>query len=385
MRKPRLMTPGPAMVPEDVLLELARPVFHHRSMEAKQVMTEVTGGLKEVFQTKNDVLILTASGTGAMEAAVVNAVPPGGKALVLSAGHFGARWTNICKAFSVNAVALETEWGRPVDPEQVAQALLAHPDTACVFGTLSETSTGTGHPIEAIGRIVAGTPALFAVDGISGVGAMECRTDLWGIDLLCVGSQKALMIPPGLAFVSVSPKAWAKIDSFEAPCYYFNLKAARKKVKEFDTPYTPAHTLILALRAALRKIKEEGIEAIWQRHRRMSEACQAGILALGLELFSARPAEGLTAFRVPEGLNEAQIRSKLAERFGISTVGGQDKLKGKIIRIGHMGYTDEIDVVGTLAALELVLAELGHDVEPGQAVAAAQQVLIGQKSPVAAG
>jgi aspartate aminotransferase-like enzyme len=385
MRKPRLMTPGPAMVPEDVLLELARPVFHHRSSEAKQVMTEVIEGLKEVFQTQNDVLILTASGTGAMEAAVVNAVPPGGKAVVLSAGHFGARWTSICKAFSVNAVVLETEWGRPVDPEQVAQALRAHPDTTCVLGTLSETSTGTGHPVERIGRIVAETPALFAVDGISGVGAMECHTDVWGIDLLCVGSQKALMIPPGLAFVSVSPKAWARIDAFESHSYYFNLKAARKKVKEFDTPYTPAHTLILALRMALRKIKEEGIENIWERHRRMSEACQAGIQALGLELFSARPAEGLTAFRVPEGLKEAQIRSRLAERFGISTVGGQDKLKGKIIRIGHMGYTDEIDVVGALAALEMTLAELGHDVEPGQAVTAAQQVLIGQKSTVAAG
>ena len=219
MRKPRLMTPGPAMVPEDVLLELARPVIHHRSDEAKQVITEVIDGLKEVFQTQNDVLILTASGTGAMEAAVVNAVPPGGKALVLSAGYFAARWANICKAFGINAVVLETEWGQPVDPDQVAEALRQHPDTVCVLGTLSETSTGTGHPVEAIGRIVAETPAVFAVDGISGVGAMECRTDEWGIDLLCVGSQKALMLPPGLAFVAVSPKAWAKIDSFDSHSY----------------------------------------------------------------------------------------------------------------------------------------------------------------------
>ena len=385
MRKPRLMTPGPAMVPEDVLSELARPVIHHRSNECKEVITEVIEGLKEVFQTRNDVLILTASGTGAMEAAVVNAVPAGAKALVLSAGHFGARWAHICKAFGINAIVIETEWGQPVDPEQVAAALRQHPDTACVLGTLSETSTGTGHPVEAIGRIVAGTPALFAVDGISGVGAMECRTDLWGIDLLCVGSQKALMIPPGLAFVAVSPKAWAKIDAFDAPSYYFNLKAARKKIKEFDTPYTPAHTLILALRTALRRIKEEGMENVWQRHRKMSEACQAGIQALGLELFSTRPAEGLTAFRVPDGLKESQIRGKLSERFGITTVGGQDKLKGKILRIGHMGYTDELDVIGTLAGLEMILAELGYDVEPGQAVTAAQQVLIGQKNAVAVG
>jgi aspartate aminotransferase-like enzyme len=385
MRKPRLMTPGPAMVPEDVLLELARPVIHHRSNEAKQVVTEVLEGLKEVFQTKNDVLILTASGTGAMEAAVVNAVPPGGKALVLSAGYFGARWGNICKAFGINAVVLETEWGQPVDPEQVAEGLRKHPDTVAVLGTLSETSTGTGHPIEAIGRIVAGTPALFVVDGISGVGAMECRADRWGVDILCAGSQKALMLPPGLAFVSVSAKAWAKIDTFDSHSYYFNLKVARKKIKESDTPYTPAHTLILALRTALRRIKEEGLENVWQRHRKMSEACQAGILALGLELFSARPAEGLTAFRVPDGLKESQIRNNLTERFGITTVGGQEKLKGTIIRIGHMGYTDELDVIGTLAALEMTLAELGYDVEPGRAITAAQQVLIGQKVAVAIG
>jgi aspartate aminotransferase-like enzyme len=373
------------MVPEDVLLELARPVIHHRSNEAKQVITEVIAGLKEVFQTRNDVLILTASGTGAMEAAVVNTVPRGGKALVLSAGHFGARWAHICKALGASTIVLETEWGQPVDPEVVAEALRQYPDTICVFGTLSETSTGTGHPIEAIGRIVAQTPALFAVDGISGVGAMECRTDLWGIDLLCVGSQKALMIPPGLAFLSVSAKAWAQIDSFDSPSYYFNLKGARKKIKEFDTPYTPAHTLILALRTALRRIKEEGIENVLDRHRRMSAACQAGIQALGLELFSARPAEGLTAFRVPEDLKETQIRSRLSERFGISTVGGQDKLKGKIIRIGHMGYADELDVIGTLAALEMTLGELGYHVAPGRAVTAAQQVLIGHKSAVAIG
>lgn len=379
MQKPRLMTPGPASVPEAVLLELARPVIHHRSAEAKEVIVEVAAGLKEVFQTQNDVLILTSSGTGAMEAAAVNSVPPGGKALVLNAGHFAARWGDICKAFGINAVMLDTEWGQPVNPEQVAEALKQHPDAACVMGTLSETSTGTGHPIEAIGKIVAQTPALFVVDGISGVGAMECRPDDWGIDLLCAGSQKALMLPPGLAFVSVSPKAWAKIDEFDSKSFYFNLKSARKKMKEFDTPYTPAHTLILALRTALRLIKEEGIENVWNRHRLMSEACQAGVRALGLELFSARPAEGLTAFRVPEGLKDGDIRKGLVDRFGLTTVGGQGKIKGKIVRVGHMGYTDEIDVVAALAALELVLHNLGHKVVPGAAVTAAQQVILGQK------
>jgi serine---pyruvate transaminase len=379
MQKPRLMTPGPAPVPEDVLLELARPVIHHRSAEAKQVITEVAAGLKEVFQTQNEVLILTASGTGAMEAAVVNTVPPGGKALILNAGHFAARWGDIAKTYGINAVMLDTEWGQPVDPARVAGALKQHPDTAAVFGTLSETSTGTGHPVEAIGKVVAQTPALFVVDGISGVGAMECRTDAWKIDVLCVGSQKALMVPPGLAFVAVSPKAWAKIDTFDAPSFYFNLKAARKKMQEFDTPFTPAHTLILALRASLKRIKAEGMENIWRRHRLMSEACQAGVQALGLELFSTRPAEGLTAFRVPEGLKDTEIRNKLVDRFGITTIGGQGKLKGQIVRIGHMGYLDEIDVVAGLAALEMVLSDLGLDIEPGCAVTAAQQVLLRRK------
>jgi serine---pyruvate transaminase len=383
MRKPRLMTPGPAPVPEDVLLELARPVIHHRSAEAKTVITEVAAGLKEVFQTKNDVLILTASGTGAMEAAAVNTVPQGGKALVLNAGYFANRWSNICKAFGIQAVSLDTEWGQPTDPTRVANALKEHPDTVCVMGTLSETSTGTGHPVEAIGKIVAATDAVFAVDGISGVGAMECRTDAWGVDILCVGSQKALMLPPGLAFVSVSPKAWAKIDAFASHSFYFNLKSARSKMKEFDTPFTPAHTLILALRQSLARIREEGIENVWSRHRLMSEACQAGVQALGLELFSARPAEGLTAFRVPDGLKDGDIRNRLADRFGITVVGGQDKLKGKIIRIGHMGYTDELDVVSGLAALEMVLNDLGFDVEPGVAVTAAQQVLLGRKPALA--
>lgn len=376
MKKPRLMTPGPAPVPEDVLLEMARPVIHHRSAEAKQVIVECVNDLKRVFLTEHDVMILTSSGTGAMEAAAVNTVPRGGKALVLNAGWFAQRWLKICQTYGIGAVSLDFEWGQPVDPARVENALREHTDTVAVFGTLSETSTGTGHPVEAIGRIVGRTDAVFAVDGISGIGAMECRTDAWGIDLLCVGSQKALMLPPGLAFVTVSPKAWRKIDAFEAPAFYFNLKAARKKMAEFDTPYTPAHTLIAGLRVALKRILAEGIENVWERHRRMSEACQAGMLALGLELFSARPAEGLTAFRVPDGLKDTEIRGKLAERFGITTIGGQDRLKGKIVRIGHMGYFDELDVVAGLAALEMVLAELGYDLEPGRAVAAAQQVLL---------
>jgi aspartate aminotransferase-like enzyme len=379
------MTPGPAPVPEDVMLEMARPVIHSRDPRTKDAIKEAMEGLQEVFQTKNDVIIMAATGTGAMEAAAVNTVPPGGKALVLNAGWFGQRWAKVCQAHGINAVTLDFEWGQPVDPARVAAALAEHPDIVCVMGTLSETSTGTGHPIDEIGAVVAKTDAVFAVDGISGVGAMECRTDEWGVDLLAVGSQKALMLPPGLAFLTVSPKAWAKIDSFAARAFYFSLKAARKKLPEFDTPYTPAHTLIFGLNVALRRIREEGVENVWLRHRRMSDACQAGVKALGLDLFSARPAEGLTAFIVPEGLKEGEIRKKLDQHFGITVVGGQDKLKGKIIRVGHMGYVDELDVVAALAGLEQVLAEVGHEFEPGVAVAAAQRVLIGGRNAVAVG
>ncbi|MBI1324575.1 aminotransferase class V-fold PLP-dependent enzyme [bacterium] len=381
MQKPRLMTPGPAPVPEDVLLKMAQPVIHHRSAEAKENIVKAVDGLKKVFGTSNDVMILTASGTGAMEAAAVNTVPKGGKALVLNAGWFALRWAKICQAYGIQAITLDTEWGQPVDPARVANALAENPDTVCVMGTLSETSTGTGHPVEAIGKVVAKTDAVFAVDGISGIGAMECHQDAWGIDILCVGSQKALMLPPGLAFISVSPKAWKKIDAFDAPAFYFNLKSARKKAAESDTPYTPAHTLIQGLNVALDRILAEGIENVWARHKRMSDACQAGVQALGLSLFSSRPAEGLTAFYVPDGIKDSAIRNKLQEKFGIYTVGGQDKIKGKIVRIGHMGYTDELDVISGLAALEMVLAELGMDVEPGVAVTAAQRVLMGQSQP----
>lgn len=384
MRKPRLMAPGPAPVPEEVMLEMAKPVIHSRDPRTKEGIKHAVQGLQEILKTSNDVAILAATGTGAMEAAALHAVPPGKKALVLNAGWFGLRWAKICQAHGIAFETLDFEWGQPVDPDRVAEALKGRSDIAVVMGTLSETSTGTGHPIEAIGKVVAETDALFAVDGISGVGAMECHVDAWKIDFLCVGSQKALMLPPGLAFVTVSPKAWAVIDTFEPKAFYFGLKAARKKLADWDTPYTPAHTLIFGLNKSLSMIRAEGIENVWARHKAMSEACQAGVKALGLELFSARPAEGLTAFVVPEGLKDTDIRKKLDERFGITVVGGQDKLKGKIVRIGHMGYNDEVDVVGALAALEMVLAQLGYEFEPGAGVSAAQRALIGQGSPVGA-
>ena len=235
MTKYRLLTPGPTQVPEDALLALARQIKHHRTDEFRRLFAEVLEGLKYAFQTENDVLVLTSSGTGAMEAAVASVVPRGGTAIVLESGKFSERWRLICEAFGIHVIRYEVPWGAAFSPDEVARLLSEHPETVAVYSTLSESSTGVGHDIEAIGRAVAATPALLVVDAISGAGAMECRTDAWGIDLLVVGSQKALMCPPGLAFLAVSPKAWQQIESADRQAFYFDLTAYRKALAEPDT------------------------------------------------------------------------------------------------------------------------------------------------------
>ena len=375
MRKHRLMTPGPSPVPEETLLALAEPMFHHRTKEFEAILRDVLADLKYVFATQNDVLILTSSGTGAMEAAVVNTVARGEKVIVLASGRFGERWAEISKAFGIEPVVVAVGPGQSVTPAQLDDALKKNPDTVAVFATLCETSTGAGHDLEAMGKIVARTPAILAVDGISGAGAMECRTDAWGIDILVTGSQKALMLPPGLAFLTMSSKAWARVEAVKPQAFYFDLKKMRKKITVPDTLFTPAHTLIKALGVSLRKIREEGIEQVWSRHRRLAAACRAGVRALGLELFAANPADAVTTVTVPAGLDVTRLLARLVERFGLKLVGGQDELKGRIFRIAHMGYMDELDIIGVISALELVLAELGWKVESGRAVTAAQQIV----------
>jgi aspartate aminotransferase-like enzyme len=359
-------------VPEETLLELAQPMFHHRTPEFEAILRQVLADLKYVFDTKNDVLILTSSGTGAMEAAVVNTVARGQKIIVLAAGRFGERWAEIAKAFGIEPVLVQVAPGQSVTPDQLATALRSHPDAVAVFATLCETSTGAGHDIQAFGKLVAATPMILAVDAISGGGAMECRTDAWGIDVLVTGSQKALMMPPGLSFVAVSPKAWARADQIKPQAFYFDLKKMRKKLSVPDTPFTSAHTLIKALGTSLKRLRDEGIENVWSRHRRLAAACRAGVRALGLELFAAQPADAVTTITVPPGLDVSKLLTRLVERFGLKLVGGQDELKGRIFRIAHMGYMDELDIVSAMAALEIVLAELAWSVKPGIAVAAAQ-------------
>jgi aspartate aminotransferase-like enzyme len=369
------MTPGPSPVPEETLLALAEPVFHHRTKEFEIILRQVLADLKYVLATENDVLILTSSGTGAMEAAVVNTVARGEKAIVLASGRFGERWADIATAFGIEPVLVKVEPGQSVTPSQLDQALQQHPESVAVFATLCETSTGAGHDLKAMGEIVARTPALLAVDGISGTGAMECRTDAWGIDILVTGSQKALMLPPGLAFLTMSKKAWARADAIKPQAFYFDLNKMRKKIAVPATPFTPAHTLVKALGLSLKRIREEGIENVWARHRRLAAACRAGILALGLELFAVQPADAVTTVKVPPGLDVSKLLARLVERFGLKLTGGQDELKGKIFRIAHMGYMDELDIIGTISALELVLSELEWKTESGTAVHAAQREL----------
>ena len=372
---PRLYTPGPVEVPEAALLAMARQVRHHRTPEFRRTMADVFAGLKYVFQTANDVLVLACSGTGGMEAAVVNTVPRGGRALVLESGKFAERWRLIAERFGVEVVRYELPWGEAFDAAEVARLLAEHPDIAAVFATLQETSTGVGHDIEAIGRVVRDTHALFVVDGISGVGAMECRTDDWGIDVLVVGSQKALMTPPGLAFLAVSPKAWRQIEAIDRPAFYFDLVAYRKAAEANETPYTPAIPLVEALAESLRLIRATGIENVWARSRRLSRAVLAGIAAVGLRPVAKRPAEGVSAVYLPDGIEGKAFLARLEERFGIKLAGGQGPLKGKIFRIAQMGQIDEADILGCLAAIELVLLEMGHAVTLGSAVAAAEAAL----------
>ncbi|MDO4584058.1 MAG: alanine--glyoxylate aminotransferase family protein, partial [Planctomycetia bacterium] len=298
----RLMTPGPTPVPEEARLALAKDVRHHRTESFREIFRQAQEGLREVFRTQNEIAILCGSGTAAMEACVVNAVPRGGTALVLYSGKFAERWAKLCERFQIRPILYEVPWGEAFRPEKVREYLEKYPEIEAVYATLSETSTGVGHDIAGIGRVVAETEALFVVDGISGVGGMECRTDAWGIDLLAVGSQKALMTPPGLAFVAVSPKAWRKRDSFlePPPTFYLDLQAYRKSARTFDTPYTPPRSMLAALLESLRFLREVGIENVWRQTALLAKAVRAAVTAMGLTVFAQRPCDVLTLIQMPE-------------------------------------------------------------------------------------
>lgn len=375
MKKFRLLAPGPTPVPPEVLLAMAQPVIHHRTPEFEALFAQARRGLQWLFQTRREVLILAASGTGAMEGAVANACSPGDPVLVLKGGKFGERWAEICQAYGLSVIPVEVPYGKAVDPQDVAAALRREPAIAAVFATHSETSTGVLHDLEAIAAIVRQTPALLVVDAITSLGVVDLPTDAWGVDVVVAGSQKALMLPPGLAFACLSDRAWAAAERARLPRYYFNFLVERKVQAKHQTAWTPAISLIAGLKAALDLLQAEGLPAVFARHERLARATRAAVTALGLTLFAERPTPAVTAVKVPEGVDGGAIVRVLRDKHGISIAGGQGSMKGKVFRIATLGYADAYDVLTGIAALEFTLAELGYPVRLGDGLRAAQDVL----------
>jgi aspartate aminotransferase-like enzyme len=383
MLKRFLITPGPTPVPPEVLLAGAEPVVHHRAPRFVEIFRECIAGLQYVYQTENDVVVFAASGTGAMESAVVNVVNPGDKTIVASVGNFGERWVKLNQKWGAGVVALEFEWGTRAEPATIEQALADNPDAKAVYVQFSETSTGVVNDIKSIGEIVARTPAILVVDAISGLGATDLTTDAWRVDVCVAGSQKALMIPPGLACVAVSDKAWQVVERCANPRFYFDWLSYRAKAGDGQTPFTPAVSLFVMLNRAIEMIREEGLQTVFARHRVLGAGCKAGVKALGLELFGPDDPEAnsVTAVKVPAGVDGTKIGKLARDRYGVWLAGGQGRLKGQIFRFGHCGYFGASDIVVGLAVVEMVLAELGYDVRWGASIGAAEQVFM--KSEVA--
>lgn len=370
IRKNYLMAPGPTPVPIDILLEGAKDTIHHRTPQFDRIFAEAVKGTKEVFRTENELFILASSGTGAMEMALTNIVNPGEKVIVCTVGKFGERWQEIAKAVGAEVALVSGEYGDFYTPEMVEKALKENPDAVAVFTTLSETSTGTVMDIEGISKVVKAAGKLIAVDGISGLVAEPCETDKWGLDIVVSGSQKGFMLPPGLAFISVSKAAIEKAQNTKTTSFYFNLK---KYLKD-PLPWTPAVNLIYQQRLAVEMLLKEGMENVWARHAVMGKATREAIKAMGLELFSKRPGNVLTSVKVPEGVPGGKIVSIMRDEYGVTIAGGQGTMKGNIFRIAHLGYMSDYDVVIALTALEKVLRKLGRHVEYGIGARVAMEI-----------
>jgi serine---pyruvate transaminase len=375
IKKYYLLSPGPTPVPETVLAAAAEPIIHHRTPEFSEIFMQTTEGLKYVFGTKQDVFILTSSGSGAMETAIVNTLSPGDKVISINAGKFGERWGNICKAYGVNAKEIVLEWGADFSKEQLAAELKANPGVKAVFTTLSETSSGAIYDIQGFGEVVAQTEAILVVDGISGAGATPCPMDDWKVDIFVSGSQKSFMIPPGLAYIAFSPKAWKLVATAKLPKFYFDATKAKKNLEKQTTPWTPAVSLIIQQKKALDIIKSMGLEALLAHHKMLGEATRAGIKALGLELLAKKPGNILTAVKTPAGLDGAKLVKTMQAKYKAYIAGAQDPNKGKFFRIAHLGYMGGFDIITSLSALEMTLLDLGFSFEKGSSVAAAETVL----------
>jgi aspartate aminotransferase-like enzyme len=378
--KQYLMTAGPTPLPPAVSQVMAEPMLYHRAPAFIEVYSRVLTRLKTVFQTENDVLAYTASGTGALESAVANLVRPGEPAVVASCGKFGERFAELCDAYGARTVHHEAGWGNRVDPGDLDRVLAETPGTGVVFTTFSETSTGVINDVRELAEVAHRHGALIAVDAVSGIGAVPLPQDEWGVDVVVAGSQKALMAPAGLAFASVNRAALERAAADEGRRYYFDWgKAAAGQRKDPpDSPFTPAVGLFCALDVALGLIEAEGLEQVYERHRLLGRATRAAARALELDLFGPEDenANVVTAISLPDTIDGAKVPKTMRDRYGITIAGGQGKLKGKIARIAHCGYFGAFDVVTTVAALEMTLRELGHEVELGAGVGAAQTVFL---------
>ena len=365
-----LLTPGPTPVPPEVLAELAKPVIHHRERDFREIYERCLARLQDVYRTKNDVLMFTTSGTGAFESAVANLTSAGDRQLVLSAGNFGERWAGMVRAFGADLIHARLEWGETPEPEDLRSAVADAGDVKVVYLTHSETSTGVVCDVQALAAVAKEAGALVVVDAVSSLGAVPLESDLWDLDVVVSGSQKALMCPPGLAFASVSAAALAASANATAPRYVMDWERTRKGQAKLDAPFTPAVSIVRALDVALGLLLDEGLEAAFDRHARLGRACREGAKAMGLELFSPDEERSavVTAIRAPDGVDSTAVVKGLRDRFGMTIANGQGDLKGKIFRIGHIGWFDIFDITSALAAVELVLTDAGAEIERGVAV-----------------
>lgn len=378
--KQYLMIPGPTPVPPTVAAAMSRPIIGHRTEDFAAMHQRIVEKLQKIFQTKNEIFVLTHSGTGGLETAVANTVSPGDKVLALVTGNFGERFAKIARAYGADVDEVDFGWGKNVDLKVVEEKLAAN-TYKVVLATQNETSTGVMNDIAGIGALVAKTPALLLVDGVSGVGGIEIKVDQWNVDILCTASQKAMMLPPGLAMVSVSKKAWDVVESNQSPRFYFSLPAAKKSYEKWNTAYTPGVSLFVGLDVATDIMMEEGMDNVYARHIKLGKAARAAVKALGLELYvddESYASHVITAVKSPEGIGADDIRKVLKNDFGVTFAGGQGIVKGKIFRIAHMGFADMMDVIIAIGALEMALNKVGYPVELGKGVKAAQEVLLGR-------
>jgi aspartate aminotransferase-like enzyme len=376
-----LMIPGPTPVPPPVVAAMSKPIIGHRGAEFANLIGRTTEKLKKVFQTNNDVFVLASSGTGGLEAAVANTVNPGDKILTLNTGKFGERFGELGNKYGAQVDEVKFGWGYDIDLKVVEEKLNADPDIKVVFATHNETSTAVVNNIKGLGELVAKHKAILVVDAVSSMGGMDIRTDEWQVDIMVAGSQKALMLPPGLAFVSVSDKAWQVIEQNKTPKYYFDLSKARKSLAKNNTPYTSAVSLYYGLEAALDMILEEGLENVFARHHMLAKATRAAMQGLGLELLPAPEcaSDTVTAVQCPMTVDVDKLRKTLLEKYKVMVAGGQGELKGKIFRVAHMGFATKADVLIAIGSLEMALNECGYKAELGAGVREAQLVFLGER------